>query len=143
MIRKLKAKILYKIREYVGLNKLESELDFYKKELERTLHDHNRNISYLSEGNRWSQTKIQSIHNTLSNVVSVGADVYPNRYSNSSWAVVCIEGNYNVVKFIDLSNKDARDILNVLKSFEASRRVYDTPIGYFPKEFFIDFSQEG
>lgn len=70
---------------------------------------------------------IDILHNTIRNVVSVGADVYHDRGSERSWAVICIEGNYNVVKFIDLHGADYREILNYLKRYEGSRMVVDAP----------------
>lgn len=51
-----------------------------------------------------------------------------------SWAVICVEGNINIVKFIDLDTKDARDVLDFLKHFEAGRHCIDVPY----KEMFYD-----
>jgi len=68
------------------------------------------------------------LHNTIENVVHIGTDVREN-YSNRehSWAVICIEGKINIVKFIELDRKDGREILNFLKHFEAGRHCIDTP----------------
>lgn len=65
------------------------------------------------------------LENTLKNVVSVGADVTYDK--NSSWAVVCIEGKCNVVKFFDLHGKYYDEMLRFLKQFESSRMCIDTP----------------
>ena len=66
------------------------------------------------------------VKNTLRNVVSVGADIQRGN-DNRSWAVVCIEGNYNVVKFYDLHGQDYRTMLDFLKQFEGSRMCIDAP----------------
>jgi hypothetical protein len=84
-----------------------------------------------------NSTDIEILHSTIRNVVSVGADIVPNVItSERSWAVVCIEGNYNVVKFIDMHGADYRDILNFLKQYEGSRMVVDAPrFTYFEDAF--------
>lgn len=97
----------------------------------------------LSEINRLDRADINNrediniLHNTIRNVVSVGADVVPNVINGErSWAVVCIEGNYNIVKFIDLHGADYREILNYLKQYEGSRMVVDAPrFTYFEDAF--------
>jgi len=70
---------------------------------------------------------IEILHNTIKSVVSVGADVVPNQGNERSWAVICIEGNYNIVKFIDMRGTDYRYIMDFLKQFEGSRMVVDAP----------------
>ena len=72
------------------------------------------------------QNSISTLENTVKNVVSIGVDQHPQG-SEQSWAVICIEGNYNVVKFVDLKGQPTKDILNFLKQFEVSRRVIDSP----------------
>lgn len=81
------------------------------------------------------QEQIDAINRTLQSVISVGADIDARPYEGSrSWAVVCIEGRCNVVKFIDLHGQDYRYILDFLKQFECSRRVIDAPY----KEMFLE-----
>ena len=80
---------------------------------------------------------IDILHNTIKSVVSVGADVYPNVHDRErSWAVICIEGNYNIVKFIDMHGEDYRYIMNFLKQFEGSRMVVDAPNPKYFKSMF-------
>lgn len=76
---------------------------------------------------RANQKDIEVLQNTIQNVVSVGADVVPCS-NGRSWAVICIEGNCNVVKFIDLYGADYHYILEFLKQFEGSRMVVDAPM---------------
>lgn len=87
--------------------------------------------------------KIHALHDTLSSVVSIGSDIAYHS-SGSSWAVVCIEGKHNVVKFINLNSRDARDILHFLKHFEAGRHVHDTPsmLRNEAKKLFVDWNKK-
>lgn len=81
------------------------------------------------------QEQINIISRTLQSVISVGADVDSRPLAVShSWAVICIEGRYNVIKFIDLHGKDYRYIIDFLKQFECSRKVIDAPY----KEMFLE-----
>ena len=81
------------------------------------------------------QESMKILHNTVENVVHIGTDVREN-YSNSehSWAVICVEGKINIVKFVDLNRNDSRYVLDFLKQFEAGRHCIDTPY----KNIFID-----
>lgn len=109
------------IEEIIRLDKndntLKSAIESIKSDLSKT----NKTVSNNGED-------INILHNTIKSVVSVGADVYPNEMNRDrSWAVICIEGNYNIVKFIDMHGTDYRYIMNFLKQFEGSRMVVDAP----------------
>ena len=65
----------------------------------------------------------------LNSIIDVGTDV--GFYSDDhSWAVVCIKGHPEYVKFIPLSHKDAHEVLNFLKHFKYSNRVVDSPFAF-------------
>ena len=70
---------------------------------------------------------ISDVYQTVESVVSLGADIQPDMNHNKSWAVVCVEGKMNIVKFLPLNYKDADSMLKYLKSFPTSKSVYDTP----------------
>ena len=74
-----------------------------------------------------SYDELHTLQHTIESVVSIGADIAPmySAYSRS-WAVVCIEGKVNVVKFVDLSREDCRYVMDFLKQFDGSRRVIDS-----------------
>lgn len=84
-------------------------------------------IQQTNNAVRNNREDIDILHNTIKSVVSIGADVIPNRGNERSWAVICIEGNYNVVKFVDFHGADYRYIMDFLKQFEGSRMVIDAP----------------
>ena len=47
-----------------------------------------------------------------------------------SWAVVCIAGKPEYVKFIPLSSSDARTVIEFLKKFQYSKHIIDSPLGF-------------
>ena len=62
-------------------------------------------------------------------MIDVGTDVGFHS-DDHSWAVVCIKGHSEYVKFIPLSHKGARDVLDFLKRFRYSDRVVDSPFAF-------------
>jgi len=75
------------------------------------------------------QESVNTLHNTVENVVHIGTDVRePHKYSNErSWAVICVEGKINLVKFVSLDARSIRELLQYLKQYEAGRHCIDTP----------------
>lgn len=137
ILKKLKNYIKNEMIGFLGINTIESKLTELTKNTNNEFYNHSIIISRLFDELSKSQDKIDGLHNTLSNVVSFGSDI--RVYEGNSWAVVCIEGKTNVVKFYNLSHKDGYDVLKLLKSFEGSRYVNDTPMGYIQKELFVDW----
>lgn len=125
-IRTKLAQFLLIDEAYAEINRLDKKNCDTDKRLDRT-------IEGLYSETRWLGNSISKVSkdcdivkNTLRNVVSVGADIERGN-DNRSWAVVCIEGNYNVVKFYDLHGQDYRTMLDFLKQFEGSRMCIDAP----------------
>lgn len=50
-----------------------------------------------------------------------------------SWAVVCVEGRPEYVKFIPLSGADARTVMNFLRQFQYSQPIVDSPLRFKDK----------
>jgi len=66
---------------------------------------------------------------TMNAICDVGVDIgFRDEYHN--WAVVCIHGKTEFVKFIPLTQKDIRYVADFLKQFEYSKRRIDSPLGY-------------
>jgi hypothetical protein len=104
------------------------------RELRNLTYDLNNNTNkVLSKQIYHFQESVNVLHNTVENVVHIGTDVYREN-TGHSWAVVCVEGKINVIKFIDLNRQNAREIFDFLKHFEAGRHCVDTPM----KEFFYN-----
>lgn len=116
--------MLDKVQEYL-LSEI-SRLDDADKKNSYDVSQSKQSINQLNYDVTNTKEDIDILHNTIRSVVSVGADVIPHD-NNRSWAVVCIEGNYNVVKFVDLHGADYRRILDFLKQYEGSRMVIDAP----------------
>jgi hypothetical protein len=65
---------------------------------------------------------------TLYQIIDSGFDIDPRQYSHGgSWAVICIEGKQDFVRFYDLSKKEGAEMMHLLKMFEKSNRVVDAP----------------
>lgn len=126
-------KLKLKIKGYLGIAKLEEELKMTQRELREYKTVNKAAIERLFNDINYNAQAINSLHRAIENVVHIGTDVQENR-SGHSWAVVCIEGKLNIVKFVDLDRKDAREILDFLKHFEGSRHCIDAPY----KEMFYD-----
>ena len=47
-----------------------------------------------------------------------------------SWAVICIAGRPEYVKFLPLKHKDTMEIVRFLKQFQYSNKVIDSPFGF-------------
>lgn len=105
--------------------------------MQREEQERKMSFKYIDNQLGKAQKDIETLHETIRNVVSVGADIRPSNLRNErSWAVVCIEGNFNVVKFVDLHSADYQEILRYLKRFEGSRMCIDTPGGHWFEQDF-------
>lgn len=107
--------------------KLQAKLLSEINRLDATDYENSINIKQIKTSIGSNKEDIDILHNTLRSVVSVGTDVVRTSNREKSWAVICIEGHYNVVKFIDMHGADYRYILDFLKQFEGSRMVIDVP----------------
>ncbi len=133
-MNKIKNWIRIKLINYLGIDTLVNLLDKHIDnndnmftELRNLTYSLNTS-TYRDLGNKIShfQESVITLHNTVANVVHIGTDVHREN-TGHSWAVVCIEGKINIVKFIDLDRKDASDILSFIKQFEAGRHCVDAP----------------
>jgi hypothetical protein len=69
-----------------------------------------------------------SARNLLNSHLEIGVDIHPR--SKTSWAVICLDGKPEYVKFIALNNRDIRDIAMFLKQYQGSHNIVDSPFGY-------------
>ena len=74
-----------------------------------------------------SQVLLSDCHKFMNSICDVGTDV-EFRSSDHSWAVICVHGKMDYVKFIDMRQCDIRDIASFLKRFKYSNRVTDSPL---------------
>lgn len=72
---------------------------------------------------------VEECRKTMNAICDVGVDVgFHDNYHN--WAVVCIHGKREFVKFVPLTQKDIMYVASFLKQFEYSKRRIDSPFGY-------------
>ena len=74
-----------------------------------------------------SHTLLEDCRKFMNSICDVSTDV-GFRSSDHSWAVICVHGKIDYVKFVDMSQRDIQDIAYFLKKFEYSNRVTDSPI---------------
>jgi hypothetical protein len=161
MFDKTKNKLKYKLMKWLEIEQLLYNLKGYIVQNNKDMFNHTMNIKNCEKliDDNWESTtrnfnelskkcintyseqqeQINALNRTLQSVVSLGTDVVRPTEGSKSWAVVCIEGRYNIVKFIDLQGQDYRHILDYLKQFECSRRVIDTPYKQMFEESFVWF----
>lgn len=86
-----------------------------------------------------SQRELEECRKLLNQICDVGVDV-GFRGEEHSWAVVCVAGRPEYVKFIPLNRRDARQVMDFLKRFQYSKHVIDSPIAFrnmLGKEMFL------
>lgn len=87
-----------------------------------------------------SQRELEECRKLLNQICDVGVDV-GFRGEEHSWAVVCVAGKPEYVKFIPLNRGDARQVMDFLKRFQYSKHVIDSPIAFksiLGKEMFLE-----
>jgi len=66
---------------------------------------------------------------TMNSICDIGTDIGFHS-DDHSWAVVCIHGKIDYVKFVPMTKKDTMEISRFLKRFEYSNMMIDSPFGY-------------
>lgn len=80
-----------------------------------------------------SHILLEDCRKLMNSICDVGTDIGFENYEHS-WAVICIHGKMDYVKFVDMSQRDIRSIADFLKNFEYSNRIIDSPL-YYRKAF--------
>ena len=92
----------------------------------------NREIATCRDATRACKNAIKLVdecQRLMNSIVDVGTDV--GFFSEDhSWAVVCIQGKPEYVKFVPLNHQDARQVLDFLKHFQYSNKVIDSPLSF-------------
>ena len=127
MFQKLKEKI----RKWL-LEILQPDIDALKNEINESTTELRFAKNNCNEAARQCQISIQQnkemkkMYNQLTDAaVDVGF-----HDSEHSWAVVCIAGRPEYVKFIPLSRADARTVMNFLRQFQYSQLIVDSPLRF-------------
>lgn len=127
MFQKLKEKI----RKWL-LEILQPDIDALKNEI-----DESNAMLKIAQGNcneaarqcQISTKQNEEMKKMYNQITDVAVDVGFHD-SEHSWAVVCIAGRPEYVKFIPLSRADARTVMNFLRQFQYSKLIVDSPLRF-------------
>lgn len=132
---KIKDKIREKLKQWLLSDELQ-KINHAEKEFEQAKNLYNDEKDRLNwhldraiDSYTASFKLVDDCHKLMNSMIDVGTDVGFHS-DDHSWAVVCIKGHPEYVKFIPLSHKDARDVLDFLKRFRYSDRVVDSPFAF-------------
>lgn len=127
MFQKLKEKI----RKWL-LEILQPDIDALKNEIDgsnATLKIAQSNCNDATRQLKISTQQNEEMKKMYNQITDVAVDVgFTNE--EHSWAVVCIAGRLEYVKFIPLSGADARTVMNFLRQFQYSRLIVDSPLRF-------------
>jgi hypothetical protein len=114
---------LHKSEEYIKL--LKNDYDWLKSVTASSVAMFNNAQSDMNH----STEIANQCRKTMNAICDVGIDIgFKDDYHN--WAVICIHGKTEFVKFVPLIQKDVRYVADFLKQFEYSKRRIDSPLGY-------------
>lgn len=116
------------------LEQLQQKINQYDKLLKRIAEKEQQ----LNEANKKLEEAFKITEDAkriVNSIVDVGVDVEPYEHSGS-WAVLCVDGKPNYMKFVRLDRKDTRELISFLKRFEYSpKRTIDSPYGFDADRF--------
>jgi hypothetical protein len=124
-------KLKEKIRKWL-LEILQPDIDALKNEINESTTELRFAKNNCNEAARQCQISIQQnkemkkMYNQLTDV-AVDVEFHDSEHS---WAVVCIAGRPEYVKFIPLSGADARTVMNFLRQFQYSQPIVDSPLRF-------------
>lgn len=127
MFQKLKEKIRIWLLEI-----LQPDIDALKNEINEsntTLRFATNNYNEAARQCQISTKQNEEMKKMYNQITDVAVDVGFHD-SERSWAVVCIAGRPEYVKFIPLSGADARTVMNFLRQFQYSRTIVDSPLRF-------------
>ena len=99
------------------------------KQLEKQIEESTNRLRLASIQLGNSEKEIEECRRLLTQFVDMGVDVGFHS-DDHSWAVICIAGQPEYVKFMPLAHKDAKCVLDFLKQFQYSRQVIDSPFAF-------------
>lgn len=120
--------IYIKIKERIKKWLLSSEIQRINQ-LEKQIEGSTNRLRLASVQLGNSEKEIEECRKLLTQFVDMGVDVGFHS-DDHSWAVICIAGKPEYVKFMPLAHKDAKCVLDFLKQFQYSRQVIDSPFAF-------------
>ena len=117
-----------KIKERIKKWLFSSEIQKINQ-LEKQIEDSTNRLRLASVQLGNSEKEIEECRKLLTQFIDMGVDVGFHS-DDHSWAVICIAGKPEYVKFMPLAHKDAKCVLDFLKQFQYSRQVIDSPFAF-------------
>lgn len=137
LIKKINATIKEKIKNWLLADELK-DIQELKNQYEHIIKIYDHSEALLTEARKEhmkSRDIIVDCQKFMNSICDVGTDIGFTS-DDHSWAVICIHGKIDYVRFIDMRREDVMSITKFLKNFEYSNRVTDSPLGY--KKMFDD-----
>ena len=121
---KFKEKIRNKLKNWLFADEIQ-RINNIEKSIEVAAHALKMSSFKLDK----SQKEVEECRKLVTQMIDMGVDVGFHS-DDHSWAVVCIAGHPEYVKFLPLTHRDARSVLDFLKQFRYSKQVIDSPFGF-------------
>ena len=113
-----------KLKEWLFASEIQ-RLNIMEKSVEDTAHRFGLASVQLDNAVK----EVEECRKLVSQLVDIGVDVGFHT-SDHSWAVICVAGRPEYVKFLPLNGEDTREVINFLKRFQDSHRIIDSPIAF-------------
>ena len=97
--------------------------EVFKEELE-CLKVMNSRCTYAVHQSDHALSEVEEMNLLYQSITNVGVDVDRNGHS---WAVICIDGRPEYVKFVNLTGAEARDIKSFVNQFGKKKVMVDSP----------------
>ncbi|QJI52424.1 hypothetical protein [Psychrobacillus phage Perkons] len=123
---KILMRIKIKIKKYLGILELQEDFDDSKEKWKKASTAITEKLNRL----QYDNGELKELNDFLISQFNISADLGRKEYHNN-WAVLSIKGNQDYVRFIDLSQRDIREIEMFLKRFEGTNRIVDSPFKFF------------
>lgn len=123
-------KLKNKLKNWLFNDELD-RLDKIEHELNQSLERLRLATILVNDANKLSKKSYETnmqIQKLVTPMLDIGTDV--GFYDDHSWAVVCVKGKPEYVKFMSLEHKDTQEIINFLKHYQKSNNVIDSPLAF-------------
>lgn len=123
-------KLRNKLRNWLFKEELD-KINYIERELNQSLERLRLSTIQAEKANELSKeshdTNIQ-LQKLVIPLLDIGTDI--GFREDHSWAVVCIKGKPEYVKFMPLNSGETREVINFLKRYERSNHIIDSPLSF-------------
>lgn len=114
-----------KIKKILGITALEDKL----KRFMSTTNTYTEKQDSVNERLLNRTILLENRVKELESLIRVGVDVH--MYGGRSWAIVCVSGHPEFVQFVDLDQRDAREITQFISKYDRKNVCVDLPPALF------------